>query len=201
LRTDRARLEWAAALSGLALMVELASSSRRGRDLDRRLFRALNAGRGGAADRFFGGVTELGSIAASTGAAAVLVATRRPRPAARALGAAATMWVLGQALKESYLRVRPFDALPDIVRLLIGKPAGTSWPSSHPAVLLAFLTVAGEELGLSPSRRAALTGIAGAVAASRVYLGVHYPSDVVAGLMLGRAVGMIWLSMKGRQVQ
>ena len=56
--------------------------------------------------------------------------------------------LVGQGLKRLYLRVRPYDALPEVVRLLIGKPKGTSWPSSHPAVLLAFLTVAGPELVL-----------------------------------------------------
>ena len=61
-------------------------------------------------------------------------------------------------------------------------------------MLLAFLTVAGEELGLSAAERRALAALAVAVAASRVYLGVHYPSDVVAGLLLGRAVGLAWLA-------
>jgi membrane-associated phospholipid phosphatase len=37
-----------------------------------------------------------------------------------------------------------------------------------------------------------LTGLAGAIGASRVALGVHYPADVVGGLLLGRAVGEAW---------
>jgi membrane-associated phospholipid phosphatase len=64
-------------------------------------------------------------------------------------------------------------------------------------VLVAFLTVAGEELGLSRIELAALNGLAGLVAVSRVYLGVHYPSDIVAGLLLGRAVGQAWLAAGG----
>jgi membrane-associated phospholipid phosphatase len=59
-------------------------------------------------------------------------------------------------------------------------------------VLLAFVTVAGRNLGLPRGARRALTGLAGLVAASRVYLGVHYPADVVGGLLLGRTVADLW---------
>jgi membrane-associated phospholipid phosphatase len=40
--------------------------------------------------------------------------------------------------------------------------------------------------------RAGLLGLDATVAASRVYLGVHYPSDVVSGLLFGRAIGLVW---------
>jgi membrane-associated phospholipid phosphatase len=193
-RAPADRMREAGLLAGAALLVEFASSTRRGERVDLAVFRAVNGGSGPSADAFFGGLTELGSITGSVTAVAALAAGGRRRTALRGAGAAGSMWLLGQALKQLYLRKRPYDRLPETVRLLIGRPAGTSWPSSHPAVLLAFLTVAGEELGLSRAERAALTGLAGAVAVSRVYLGVHYPSDVVAGLLLGRAVGQAWLA-------
>ncbi|MDQ3991589.1 MAG: phosphatase PAP2 family protein [Actinomycetota bacterium] len=40
--------------------------------------------------------------------------------------------------------------------------------------------------------RAAAHGVAGLVAASRVYLGVHYPADVVGGLLVGRSIADAW---------
>ena len=96
-------------------------------------------------------------------------------------------------MKGVFRRPRPYDTFgPGGSRLLIGKPRGTSWPSSHPAVLLAFLTVAGRELDLGPAVRAASLGLAGAVGLSRVALGVHFPSDVAGGLLMGRAVGLAW---------
>ena len=182
----------AAALAGAALAAGIWSSGGRGRELDESVFRAVNRGAGPAADRFFYGITELGSLWASGAAAAALAATGRRRAASRALAAAAVTWTLGQGLKKMFLRSRPYEADSDGARLMIAPPHGTSWPSSHPAVLTAFLAVAGRELGLSGFVRTALAGLGAAVGASRTYLGVHFPSDVVGGLLLGRAVGRAW---------
>jgi hypothetical protein len=52
--------------------------------------------------------------------------------------------------------------------------------------------VAARELGIGATGRVALTGLDASVAASRVSLGVHYPSDVVSGLLFGRAVARLW---------
>jgi membrane-associated phospholipid phosphatase len=109
------------------------------------------------------------------------------------MAAAAAMWLLGQGLKQFVRRPRPYDAGRS--RRLVDKPNGTSWPSSHPAVLLAFLTVAARRLGLTRGERAALDLLASTVAVSRVYVGVHYPSDVVGGVLLGRAVADAWTAI------
>ena len=186
----RGRASAALAAAG-ALAVAAASGTDAGRRFDERLFERVNRGHGPAADSVFAGVTELGSIVASAGAAAVLAMGGRRKAAASALGAASAMWVVGQAAKRMYQRPRPYQS-PNGSRLLIDRPSGTSWPSSHPAVLLAFVTVAARELALSDGTRAALGLLAGVVALSRVYVGVHYPSDVAGGLLLGRAVADLW---------
>jgi undecaprenyl-diphosphatase len=184
------RRRWIAGAAA-ALAVAAAAGHDRGRRLDRRIFAALNTDRGPAADAFFTGITELGSIGASAGAAMVLAAAGRRREAADTMGAAGAMWLLGQGLKRVYLRPRPYQE-GSSSRLLIAEPNGTSWPSSHPAVLLAFATVAARDLSLGPASKLALAALAGAVGVSRIHVGVHYPSDVLGGLLLGRAVADAW---------
>ncbi|MDP8955813.1 MAG: phosphatase PAP2 family protein [Actinomycetota bacterium] len=177
-----------------ALGIAIVTARGRGHDLDRRLYGLVNRARGPVSDAFFKGITEFGSIWASGGAAVTLGAQRHRREAVDAFGAALSMWAVGQALKRIVGRPRPYAALPEF-RLLIAKPRGTTWPSSHPAVVLAFVTVAARDLDLSPSLKAGLVALPVLVAASRVYLGVHFPADVAGGLLLGRAVGDAWSSL------
>jgi membrane-associated phospholipid phosphatase len=179
-------------VAGLGAVGVAAISARgRGRDLDRRLYRALNRGEGPPADAFFKGVTELGSLWASVGATVALARAGRRKEGLDALGAATSMWLIGQGLKRLWRRPRPYLALAD-ARLRIDRPRGATWPSSHPAVLLAFVTVAGRNLGASHAVKAGAVGLAGIVGLSRVYLGVHYPADVAGGLLLGRGVADLW---------
>ena len=189
-----ARGRWikAGLYAGTAVAIGVATKKGAGREIDDKAFHALNGSHDPVRDAVFGGVTELGSIWASVAGGAVIAASGRRRAAASAVAAAAAAWVLGQAMKKGYNRPRPYDMHPETARRVIGKPSGTSWPSSHPAVFLAFLTTVGRGLDLPPAARAASLGLAGSVAVSRTYLGVHFPSDILSGLLLGRAIGLIW---------
>ncbi len=187
------RIAWAALLAaGGALIGHAALRTEDGRKFDEDLFAAVNAEHGERADRFFGGVTELGSLYAAGAAAGALALAGRRREGARALAGAGATWLLLQGLKRVVDRPRPFHSNPEGTRRMIAEPHGTSWPSSHPAVLTTFTRVAARELGIGATGRAALTGLDASVAASRIVLGVHYPSDVASGFLFGRAVARLW---------
>jgi len=179
-------------LGAAAAAVGAWSSTARGRRADEAAFRAANADRGPVADRVYAGVTELGSWWAAGAAAAALALAGHRRSAVRGLAGASITWLAGQGLKRVFLRPRPYDADPGGTRLMIGRPRGTSWPSSHPAVLVAFLSVVQRDLRLGMPARRALDALGNVVGASRVYLGVHYPSDVAGGILLGRAVAELF---------
>lgn len=85
-----------------------------------------------------------------------------------------------QAIKRALPRDRPqLDGLPH----LAPTPSPRSFPSSHTAVAVAAVEAFD---GLLPRR--ALSVVAAASAFSRLYLGVHFPSDVLCGALLGRAL-------------
>jgi membrane-associated phospholipid phosphatase len=180
------------AIGGSAVALGIWSSTEEGRERDAAAFRRVNGAPGEGADRFYSGITELGSWWAAGAAAAALAVTGHRRAAGKALAAASITWVAGQGLKKAFDRPRPYDADPSGTRLMIGKPQGTSWPSSHPAVLISFITVAARELDLPVVARGLLGALGNAVGLSRVYLGVHYPSDVTGGILLGRAVAELF---------
>jgi len=71
---------------------------------------------------------------------------------------------------------------------LIRMPRSTSFPSGHSASAFAFATGASAE---APALTPVLLPLAAAVAYSRVHAGVHYPSDVAAGILIGVGSGLL----------
>ena len=93
-------------------------------------------------------------------------------------------YVTSTSIKVAIGRKRP--AVEDLPHLM-ATPTGLSFPSSHSSSSFAAAQAYGCLIPAAP-----LYGAAVSMALSRLYLGVHYPSDIAAGAALGTALGR-WL--------
>jgi undecaprenyl-diphosphatase len=96
---------------------------------------------------------------------------------------AATSAIANVAMKLTVRRRRPDRVVPEGRRLK--QPGSSSFPSGHAASAAAFSGVIGREV---PQLWLPVNALAATVAFSRVYTGVHYPGDVLAGWLLGKSV-------------
>ncbi len=145
-------------------------------------------------------VTALGDTAmivvVALGGAAGLAAMGRRREAIILVAATALGMAASDLAKALFDRPRP-----DIVGHLV-EVSSASLPSGHATRAVAtYLTLA-----TLASRRALILGLAvsivGLVGASRIYLGVHWPSDVLAGWALGGACGLAAeMMLRGRSTK
>jgi len=115
-------------------------------------------------------------------AGALLDADRRGRWV-RSTGVVAGAYVVSTSIKLAIGRKRPLvEDLPH----LMATPTGLSFPSSHSSSSFAAARAFGTLLPPVP-----LYAAASAMAFSRLYLGVHYPSDIAAGMALGSVLGTL----------
>jgi undecaprenyl-diphosphatase len=103
-----------------------------------------------------------------------------------------TWGVSEYALAPVFDRERPFVADPTIV-VIDAKPISPSFPSGHAAMAVAG-AIAGSRM--LPGSAAIWWILAGVVAVSRVYSGLHWPSDIAAGALLG--LGTAWFVLGKR---
>lgn len=163
------------------------------RTMDTRLFYAINHGlENGFFDWIMPIATNYETWILPGIALLVYLVYKNPRQGLLIIGAAVLAVAISdlinhRLLKEFFERVRPCNGLPD-VHLISGCSGSLSFPSSHAVNSFTIAAVFGfyeKRLWLITAPGAAL------IAFSRVYVGVHYPADVVVGAMLGVGFGYL----------
>jgi len=104
----------------------------------------------------------------------------------QSLVAAVAVRGLNEGLGRLYHRDRPF-LRPGIQPLLAHRPSA-SFPSNHAACAFALAVPI---LGVAPLTGGLLLGMATLLAFSRVYVGVHYPLDVIGGAAIGTVLALL----------
>jgi len=124
---------------------------------------------------------------------ALIVAQGRPglEAALRMLAAGMIGLVVYKLLKSRTTRPRPYQVLGG-VRLGIAPLDAFSFPSGHTLHAVAFTVVAVSHF---PALASVLVPFTLLVALSRVVLGLHYPSDVLAGAAIGALVAQLVLAL------
>ncbi|EKU71129.1 phosphatase PAP2 family protein [Selenomonas sp. F0473] len=144
---------------------------------------------------------DLHSVGVIWGVLAVaLIYTRRYRRAGiAAILALLFCLIVGDlAMKNIFMRERPCVTYPLVSVLANGGPTNYSFPSGH--TFGAFAMAAALARGVRRPVGAALLSVAAVIGFSRIYLFVHYPTDVIAGAALGIFFGYLSWYLAGALV-
>jgi len=111
-------------------------------------------------------------------------------------------YIAASYLKPYFGRIRPSHTLTDSINLLVSKGGKWSMPSNHATNMFSLAVIVGY---FYSQWKWIVFSLATLIAFSRVYVGVHYPGDVIAGAILGYslawAVLSLWVILKMRELK
>jgi len=141
-------------------------------------------------DRCMWLATQLGNMLAAFIAALLFFILNDRRLAIEIIFGTLTLWLLVEIIKALIDRDRPFLTL-DKARVIGWKERGDSFPSGHTSQIFFLVTLFVQHLQLNMAMAVIFYAIAVLVGFTRIYVGAHYPRDVIAGLVLGSVWGLL----------
>ena len=141
-------------------------------------------------DRFMWGFTQIGNGVVGLLLTAALYFAGLRSLAVQMLAGILTLWLVVELVKALVDRRRPYIVLED-TRVIGWRERGLSFPSGHTAQTFFMTTLLLQYFDLSFLVSGLLFGAAALVGFTRVYVGVHYPRDVLAGAALGTTWGLL----------
>jgi YegS/Rv2252/BmrU family lipid kinase len=141
-------------------------------------------------DRIMLGLTRIGSSIGALGLALVLYLTSDRLLSYEIVLGTVTLWLVVELLKFLAHRSRPFVRLTE-ARVVGYRPFGLSFPSGHASQAFFMATLMAQHFHWTVWVVCLLYPAALLVGITRIYVGAHYPRDVLAGAIFGSAWGLL----------
>jgi membrane-associated phospholipid phosphatase len=147
-------------------------------------------------DRTMLGFTQIGSGIAALAIGLILFLAGNRLVAYELILGTLTLWIVVELVKALVRRSRPFIRVTQ-ARIVGYRAAGRSFPSGHTSQAFFMATLLASHFHASVWVAFLLYAIALLVGITRMYVGAHYPRDVLAGAILGSAWGLLGVLVDG----
>ena len=141
-------------------------------------------------DRAVGLATQVGNMVTAFLLAGLLFLRDYRRVAVEVIFGTLTLWLLVEIVKTLTDRARPFLEVQG-TRIIGWRERGRSFPSGHTAQTFFLATLLHHRFQMGVEASIAMYSVAALVGFTRMYVGAHYPRDVIGGAVLGCAWGVL----------
>ncbi len=163
-----------------------------GQDLDAAVFLRINVHgpHPRFLDRLMGFATQLGNVTTAALLAAVAFLTNYRRLAVEIALGVISLWLIVETVKALADRTRPYRVFAQ-TRIVGWRAVGPSFPSGHTSQAFFLASLLAHHYQFNLWLTALLYGLAALVGFTRMYVGAHYPRDVIAGVIAGWVWGVL----------
>jgi membrane-associated phospholipid phosphatase len=147
-------------------------------------------------DKVMLGITHIGSGIAAAALALVLFLAGDHLASYELILGTLTLWIVVELVKAIVRRSRPFIRLTQ-ARIVGSRAIGRSFPSGHTSQAFFMATLMARHFQVNAWLVLLFYSVALLIGITRMYVGAHYPRDVLAGALLGSAWGLLGVLVDG----